>query len=283
MATDTFQALVDTDYSSFLNYDTLSVPTSTDDMVCGAIGTTGSVSCANLSGSSEIQGGTITVNGTASGIVVNGGSVIGATGTLVATSCTFDTDPGGTQINSSAGCFFSPSGGMFGPKISDDGSATYGAGVTFNGTVASTTMFTDSACTFAGAVTCNQIHMGSATFSRINQTGESISLEVGSVGQIVWTNVTTFTVAGLVQTNSDGSASVNVNGALATAHPVAKDNILAPDGNWQRPGNVSTDADAAPLVKDGEFFGANGATEGTFAGSGGGSASGAVGTMGIAI
>lgn len=229
---DTFQNLTsDGDVTNFLNYDTLQIPTPTDNLILAAIPTNNTTTgaplpCLNMTDSSgnfanPIAGASFQLYGTATGIEIDSGGIAvtangailsgcklvgasviqygaGSTQTINCVGVIINADQGGTigsgGFNCTGTCQFNSG---FTGKVTDDGSAVWGA-VTISGTVAAPAMTGENATTFSATVTCPSINMPNATFGAISQTGAGVNLIVGTLNSAVtWTSVTSIGSIGM--------------------------------------------------------------------------------------
>lgn len=205
MATDTFLNTVgDGDVTNPLSYDTLAVPTPSDDLVLSASptnnATTGATQpCNNLTDSSgtltnPINGAQITVGQTATGIKFNSGQLVGV-GQLLASGCIFNADPSASVTGE--GNVFSAT--LAGTITSAVDVTFVAAGVTWTGpmNVTGAVAFTGSATIgFSGGGTL-AIQTLPAGVMTISGTAMSLILTGVTVrGTDIWTTVASITGEG---------------------------------------------------------------------------------------
>lgn len=175
----------DGDYGNLLNFwqdsgltiPNAAVPLSTDDVALSDSPLIGTGVCNNLTGTTPwtVSGASITLSGTATNVVFNSGSLLGNSGTLNASACTFTADPGGNISGVSTCSYFA----SMVHNITDDGTGNFTSSSTFSGNIIySGNLSTASSCTFTGAVTCSTISCGATFTSTVNST----SISAGNFG-----------------------------------------------------------------------------------------------------
>lgn len=213
MPTYTFNnTTADGAYDNALNWDSLALPDLTIDVVLAAIGTSGNVSCLNLTdssgiGANYIGGGAITCYGTATHIQVNGGQLLGGTSsTLNAAACIFTTDPGAANYSTTGATQVNANIALSG-SWTGDGNEVWGAVTITGGNLIAASMSGSAATIFSTNVICSNIQMENAVFnSGITQTGGGVNLTIGSLGGscvVAWNSVTSLGVAGVTGTCID--------------------------------------------------------------------------------
>jgi len=246
MATDTFQnTTADGDLSNFANYDTLSVPTSADNLVLAAIPTNCATSnapvpCLNISDSSgtgaNYLGGSGTTpsmaayvecHGTATGIQTNGGYMgPSPSGNLTCSGCIFTTDPGfnlgsGTPtVHFVSACELNVVMNDATTTVTDDGTAEFSSGITLTFASFTATAINDGnqAVTFSCPLTCPSVTLQSSSSNfndGLTQNGPSVTLNmtIAPASAVTWNSVV-WTEIGTISGPVINTASIS--GSTAT-------------------------------------------------------------------